>query len=265
MIDPKNQEERMQSHLEMIKMMTALEVIHRKRIAKVLQKQYVNAARLIEQDITNVDHAVNIEAGLMAETYIAMYNAVTKTFNKDFFRELKFIDKKDAIYEFTQNIRNWITVQTAQKVVKVQKTTKNLLRNLIQTSLSDGKTNREVAIDILKSGKVTGLKGLPLARRASLIARNEIHTAAVNAVDQSAKASRVKFEREWASIIDDRTHGAKPTDKWNHIIANGETVQMNETFVRTGEALMYPGDPKGSAANIIQCRCVIMYHRILGG
>ena len=35
-----------------------------------------------------------------------------------------------------------------------------------------------------------------------------------------------------------------------------EGIPVDQPFVLGGDFLMYPGDPNGSAANIINCRCV---------
>jgi hypothetical protein len=36
-------------------------------------------------------------------------------------------------------------------------------------------------------------------------------------------------------------------------------VPIDEPFIVSGEELMYPGDPSGSAGNVINCRCAIGY------
>lgn len=41
-----------------------------------------------------------------------------------------------------------------------------------------------------------------------------------------------------------------------HQEANGQVVAVNETFSVGGEALRHPGDPSGSAGNVINCHCV---------
>jgi hypothetical protein len=35
-------------------------------------------------------------------------------------------------------------------------------------------------------------------------------------------------------------------------------VGINEPFMKSGAPLMYPGDPEGDAANVINCRCTIL-------
>jgi len=34
---------------------------------------------------------------------------------------------------------------------------------------------------------------------------------------------------------------------------------MDQPFIVDGESLDYPGDPSGSAANVINCRCGVSY------
>ena len=42
-----------------------------------------------------------------------------------------------------------------------------------------------------------------------------------------------------------------------HILADGQVVAVEEPFIVGGEELMYPRDPKGSAANTINCSCLL--------
>ncbi len=45
----------------------------------------------------------------------------------------------------------------------------------------------------------------------------------------------------------------------DHAEADGQEVGMDEPFDVGGEQLMYPGDPAGSAGNVINCRCTVIY------
>lgn len=46
-----------------------------------------------------------------------------------------------------------------------------------------------------------------------------------------------------------------PTSREEHMAADSQEVLLDEDFTVGGERLQYPGDPKGSAGNIIQCLC----------
>ena len=64
------------------------------------------------------------------------------------------------------------------------------------------------------------------------------------------------MKREWVSAQDDRT---RDTSEADHVDADGQTVGMKEPFTVSGEKLMFPGDPSGSAANVINCRCAVVF------
>lgn len=63
--------------------------------------------------------------------------------------------------------------------------------------------------------------------------------------------------KEWVATSDDRTR------EW-HVDADGQTVPYDEPFDVDGEAMMYPGDPAGSAENVVNCRCAVAYHETGG-
>ena len=57
--------------------------------------------------------------------------------------------------------------------------------------------------------------------------------------------------KQWVAVGDDKTR-----DAHNH--ANGQVVDYDKPFIVDGEELMYPGDPNGSAGNVINCRCTMV-------
>lgn len=87
--------------------------------------------------------------------------------------------------------------------------------------------------------------------RAARIARTEQSQAANLASNSYAKANGLK-KKVWMSAQQERTRPA-------HYAANGQTRPMNQPFIVGGERLQHPGDPNGSAANVINCRCVTSY------
>ena len=49
-----------------------------------------------------------------------------------------------------------------------------------------------------------------------------------------------------------------PETRDAHFMADGQTVNIDDPFIVDGEALMYPGDPNGSAKNVINCLCILI-------
>lgn len=86
--------------------------------------------------------------------------------------------------------------------------------------------------------------------RATVIARTEVISAYNGAVYHGAMdlPGNIVGGMEWIATSDGRT---RPS----HREADGQIVAAGELFQVGGENLRYPGDPAGSARNIIQCRC----------
>ena len=88
--------------------------------------------------------------------------------------------------------------------------------------------------------------------RAGVIARTETHAASNFANEEAAKETGLELQKEWIAVMGERTRN-------DHADADGQTVRRDEPFIVGGEQLKYPGDPSGSAANVINCRCVVAY------
>jgi len=126
----------------------------------------------------------------------------------------------------------------------------NRISRLIEQGRADNLTLTEIA-------KLVSSKFLPISRsRAALIARTETHNAASfanHSYHQKVEADLgIKMLKKWVATNDGRTRSS-------HVSANGQVVDMNEDFTVGGMPMGYAGDPKGGAANVINCRCVIIY------
>lgn len=99
-------------------------------------------------------------------------------------------------------------------------------------------------------------EGLPL-KRSRVIARTEVHRGAMVGGMQGAESLPYETLKEWLSGTDARVR-RNPKSRFDHSELNGQQREMNEPFMNE-EAIMYPGDPKASKGNTIQCRCVLNY------
>jgi len=84
--------------------------------------------------------------------------------------------------------------------------------------------------------------------RAQRIARTETNKVVNLGTLQGYQQSNVVRSKRWLAGFNARDA---------HAAARGQTVPLNEPFIVGGEPLMYPGDPSGSAGNIINCRCTM--------
>jgi len=141
----------------------------------------------------------------------------------------------------------WLAAHAAERVVAILDGIRSSIRRSLVTSVEQNEAPRQAADRIIE--QTDGEIG---KSRAMRIARTEIHTASNVGSTESARATGLDLDKEWASTHDKRTRPA-------HEEADGQVVDQNDTFLVGDERLRFPGDPEGSAANIINCRCVLLW------
>jgi hypothetical protein len=91
--------------------------------------------------------------------------------------------------------------------------------------------------------------------RAARIARTETHAAyqaGSQAQAQELADTGVPMLKIWIAADDARTRDS-------HRNADGQTVPIDGHFTVGGQQLKHPGDPSGSAGEVINCRCAMGY------
>lgn len=164
-------------------------------------------------------------------------------------------ETKDARETFDQIRQAWIREVAAQKVTPIAGTTEKQAQRIIQGALSEAiSEGLGQAATGDKIRQAINRQGGVLARaRSRVIARTETHTSANAAGQEAARATGLPMKKEWVADRDpDRTRD-------DHQDADEQTVDLQDYFEVGGEPLLYPGDPNGSAANIINCRCAVVY------
>ena len=157
-------------------------------------------------------------------------------------------------------IRAWVDAHALARAVSVTGTIRERVRGVIATGVEEGTGEAGIAKTIVET------VGRILSRtNAARIARTEVHTAASVGADEAARATGLEMVKEWAAVEDKRT-------RLSHFAADGQTVEMEEPFVIGGgftqvppTALRFPGDPDAPAREIVNCRCVPLYHPRIGG
>ena len=84
--------------------------------------------------------------------------------------------------------------------------------------------------------------------KAIRIARTEGHRIQCSAADDAAHQAKDRGAdvlKQWDAILDGLT-------RESHVAVDGEIRELNEPF---SNGLMFPGDPAGGAAEVVNCRC----------
>jgi hypothetical protein len=157
------------------------------------------------------------------------------------------LERKSFVEFFRRLALDYIGLEMIRRrITSVAETTRQQIVNQITRGQQAGEGVDEIA------KRIAGNVGIISRQRGALIARTETHGAANYGADGAARATGLKLRKEWVAAEDERT---RP----DHDQANGQIVDMDQAFDVGGEALMYPGDPAGSAGNIINCRCGVSH------
>ena len=165
--------------------------------------------------------------------------------------------KKDTVPEtpqFDMARQIWIRAQAALAVAQIAGTTEKQALEIIRRALNE---SVEQGLSEIQTGRLIqariGEAGGQLSRlRGRMIARTEAHSSSAVSTQMAAKSTRLPLKKEWIASGGERT-------RMTHFDANGQTVDIDQPFSVGADLLMQPGDPSGSAEEIINCRCVAGY------
>lgn len=172
--------------------------------------------------------------------------------------------KAEPLTLFEQIILDFIQRFGAAKVTQILETTRDQLQRIVDRGVRDGLGQEAIAKAITDT--VPSLS----RTRARVIARTEVHAAAMYASQEVAKTAAVPMNKRWISVFDHRTRdfgeGDGVVDQANHRRMNEETVGPDELFSvpRLGgfDLMTGPGDPNAPVYQVVNCRCALIYRRV---
>jgi len=161
---------------------------------------------------------------------------------------------KDVGNLFMEFARAWVVARVGDKVTQIVNTTRKDALRIVKASIDEGLVEGlgQDAIGRIIRRNLAAEAATVSRRRANVIARTETHAAANSAAHEAIRSTGLPVVKEWVAAIDGRERDA-------HAEADGQSVPLNAPFVVDGEMLDYPGDPSGSAANVINCRCAVAH------
>jgi hypothetical protein len=177
-----------------------------------------------------------------------------------------------GVYKQFRNVKRMITPEDIAREV-VNELRLSLLINV--HGIED--TIKAAILQKIQEGNVQGwsyektaqaVEGVASIVRSRRIVRTESVKASNMSAINGAKATGLLMDKQWISAKDARVRGNPggkyPESEFDHWDMNGRIVAMDAPFFlgsRTGgsDQLQFPGDPKGSPADIINCRCVCSF------
>ena len=138
---------------------------------------------------------------------------------------------------------------STSKLSKVNNTTKTLIERTLKDGLDKGESLAKLTERL--TAQLDGNRA-----RAASIARTQTAGAVSTGRHEGMKAAGIEY-KGWLTSGDDVVRPAHRTAGFDYKTG----IPIDEPFVVDGENLMYPGDPAGSAGNIINCRCLQLARR----
>lgn len=234
-----------------------------RRMDAAFQREIMRAMRAIAKAEGNPGRqaeALAVHQRNIARLLIREYGVTFDLFGPRILREAPKhhhvrIETKSAQDVFDRAREAWISTMTATKVTEISGTTKKqatgIIQGAVQAAVAEGVASQAVLGDMIQSA--IRKKGGALSRaRSRVIARTESHASANAANQEAAKATGLPLAKEWVASSGERTRDT-------HERADGQTVPLDMPFNVGGHDLMYPGDPRGPAEEVINCRCASVH------
>ena len=234
-------------------------------LEKVFNKQLNDFTRAIDDNLYGAVYSIDVYFNdkLLERALVKLWEETGEEFR---------IDNMEAILVKAINqetwvslLMNWIATTGGQKIVEINNFTKTFvlrkLRPILNTGVQEGLGIPEIAKNIIAG--VEEYRGAFAKYRATRIARTEVVGMSNRASFMSAESAGMQntMQKFWIPYLDERT-------RFSHAeMENYPPIPLDESFiVNTADGgtdkMLYPGDPNGSAGNVINCRCVIGYKRV---
>lgn len=216
------------------------------RFKTALTKQIEPVLKELDKGISEAMSQVDIiQEEPVRQAYTQLYTQVGGYYASQVFNGLKSakgFQTKDQDDLFLRFMQSWVALEGAELVTNVTANTKAYLKQILEKGIEQNLTVEEIARNMRDSGRIAGIT------RARVISRSEIIRASNLGSLQGAKSSNLNLRKVWLATRDSRT-------RIDHAEADGQKVGMDDFFIVGGEELQYPADYRGSASNVIQCRC----------
>lgn len=146
----------------------------------------------------------------------------------------------------------------AASVNRMSQTPEQVYRQIsdeLAAGVNEGESVDQLAARVQAVFKVTGNPFWE--NRATVVARTEVQ-AAINAGSLAGAGQQQidtgrQMVKVWLAI--DQPGRTRPA----HLKADGQEQPLTTPFIVDNEPLQFPGDPRGSAENVIQCRCSLTF------
>ncbi|ORX22484.1 phage portal protein [Thermoanaerobacterium sp. PSU-2] len=225
---------------------------YEKKFKKALKPIWEEMQKDVEESIRNGRGAFFDAQKYKDKFYKVGYEQI-KTIHNDFAEQAynevfatKAMKIKKDFDPSLHRIAEWIQNKTFKFAQQITQDTEEMLRQQLEEANANGEDIDQIMRRVAEVFDISAT-----GYRAERIARTETVPAANAGALEGYRQTGLVSRKTWLTAEDERVR------EW-HQEADGQTVGIDEPFIVGGEELDFPGDPNGSAENIIQCRCTVI-------
>ena len=226
---------------------------------KLRLRQELQAYRIVRRNVLKIVNSIKfgnmtfgtykslIYANVSEQEIREMYNEIYTTLIKPQYKRSLI----KAEIDFNTIIMQWLNDTAGLRIVSVHQTLIDSIISVIAQGYNDNLSVADITRNL--QNKFGWYKA-----QALRIARTETTTATNYGTVLASEQSEYELEKTWISVQDNRTR-RPPNSVYDHLDMNGVKVDADKPFFTSGEEIMYPGDPKAKAGNVINCRCKVVF------
>lgn len=201
----------------------------------------------------------------MRKFFKSLYSNVGVSFAKTSRRDLKheagIIETKqdeDLESRWIEEMLRYAEKDAGKRIVSITGASKDIARKILSEQFAEG-IEQGLSIQEMTAKITTEFRnewGKFAMYRSLRIVKTEILSASNLGAMIGAESTGIPMDKIWmagGANIRDYDNGSP----FSHVAADGEQVDMNDKFIKSGEPMDYPGDPNGSPGNVINCKCAV--------
>ena len=208
-------------------------------------QQFVDEGRIIVQGLFPV--------AFLSKFYEEYYEETGLHFANWYFKNYKKFVKKQSADQYQNQWRtSFASYGAAVAKTNVTLVQGTALKTLIALTTKLSRDPEFMAVGAAEQARILRRQFDGYSQyQAERFIRTETTAISNKAILESASTifPKDQLQKEWSTALDGR-------ERDSHARADGQTVPFNQPFIVQGEELMEPGDRRGSASNVINCRCV---------
>ena len=216
---------------------------YKKGIESFVSEGQTNFALLFDdKDLLKIYRDIYSDIGLRFAKWYARNNDKYLT---------KGVNPNQYVDQWTNKFASFGSAVGAQRVTLVSGTAKKTLIGITQQLMRDPEF---MSLGNQQKGRILNSQFSRYSNnQAERLVRTEATAAANFATMESATTifPGAQMRKEWIASFDDRTRSTHSE------AGSSDPIPYNDPFMVGGSFLMYPGDPSGPAAEVINCRCSV--------